>query len=110
MLHSKVYYMECADGSASAIIGSHNVTGFAMLGLNGEAAVLLEGPKTSPEFQKIRCHIASAKAEAMAYDPLKKEAFAWWTHEFFMGLGDKSNDLPREGEAKRTIVIISECK
>src|SRR5262245_37463687 len=32
MLHSKVYYMEHADGSASAIIGSHNVTGFALLG------------------------------------------------------------------------------
>src|SRR5690349_4794919 len=28
MLHSKVYYMENSDGSAAAVIGSHNVTAF----------------------------------------------------------------------------------
>lgn|GEM_PF-4418594 len=28
---------------ASAIIGSHNITGFALSGQNGEASVLIEG-------------------------------------------------------------------
>ena len=109
MLHSKVYYMEHADGTASAVIGSHNVTGFALLGLNGEAAVLLEGERTSPEFEKIRNHIASAKAEALAYSPGMKVAFSWWTHQFMEGLADKANDLPREGEGKKTIVILCEA-
>jgi hypothetical protein len=110
MLHSKVYYMEHADGTASAVIGSHNVTGFALLGLNGEAAVLLEGEKNSPEFNKIRNHIASAKAESLIYSQGMKQAFAWWTHQFMEGLADKANDLPRDGEGKRTIVIMCECE
>jgi hypothetical protein len=108
MLHSKVYYMEYRDGSASAVIGSHNVTGFALQGLNGEAAVLLEGPKSSPEFEKIRQHIAAASAEALNYTPGMKDAFSWWTHQFIEGLADKANDAPREGEAKRTIVIMAQ--
>jgi hypothetical protein len=108
MLHSKVYYMEHADGNASAIIGSHNVTGFALLGLNGEGAVLLEGPSNSPEFGKVRSHILSAIQQSVQYDPAMKDAYAWWTHEYILGVADKANDVPREGEFKRTIVILAE--
>ncbi len=35
-----IYYMELPGGDACAFIGSHNVTAFALTGLNGEAAVL----------------------------------------------------------------------
>lgn len=56
MLHSKVYYMEFADSSACAFVGSHNLTSFALGGLNGEAAVLLEGSVNAAEFDKIRTH------------------------------------------------------
>lgn len=108
MLHSKVYYMEFANGTASAVIGSHNLTGFALNGLNGEAAVLLKGPKDSPEFQKVRDHIRSAREQSLVYDPEMKEALAWWAHQFFEGLSDKANDFPRDGEAKKTIVILAE--
>ncbi|MEK7950451.1 hypothetical protein [Luteolibacter soli] len=110
MLHSKVYYMEHENGTASAVIGSHNVTGFALMGLNGEAAVLLEGPKDDPEFDKIRGHINAAKAESLQYAPQMKLAFSWWTHQFVEGLADKANDAPREGENKTTIVILCESK
>ncbi len=41
MLHSKIYYMEMPNDEACAFIGSHNVTSFALRGLNGEAAVML---------------------------------------------------------------------
>src|SRR5207245_4397212 len=44
MLHSKVYLFELPAGNAAAFVGSHNLTGFALCGLNGEAGVLLEGP------------------------------------------------------------------
>jgi hypothetical protein len=108
MLHSKVYYMEHADGSASAIIGSHNVTGFALLGLNGEGAVLLEGPKNSSEYGKVQNHIITAIRQSVQYDPGMKDAYAWWTHEFILGVADKTNDIPREGEFKGTIVILAE--
>ena len=39
MLHSKIYYMELPDSKACAFIGSHNVTSFALTGLNGEAGI-----------------------------------------------------------------------
>jgi hypothetical protein len=61
MLHSKVYFMELANSNACAFIGSHNITGFALTGLNGEAATMLEGPSNSPEFDKIRAHIITAR-------------------------------------------------
>jgi hypothetical protein len=50
MLHSKIYYFEMTDGQAAAFVGSHNLTGFALRGMNGEAAILLEGPATNPAF------------------------------------------------------------
>ena len=110
MLHSKVYYMEHADGTASAFIGSHNITGFALGGLNGEASVLLEGPANSDEFNKVRRHIAEAKAQSTQYSPSKKEALAWWTREALHGIRDKANDLPRDATTANTIVILAENK
>lgn len=108
MLHSKVYYTERADGTAAAVIGSHNITGFALGGLNGEAAVLIEGPVGDIEFQKVRDHIDEAKRQSVAYSPDKKEALAWWTKESFEGIRDKANDTPRDSKNLKTIVIIAE--
>jgi hypothetical protein len=107
MLHSKVYLMEMGDGTACAFVGSHNVTCFAMLGLNGEAAVMLEGPSSDPQFEIIRQHIQESRAQSIPYSPGMKEAFSWWTTQFLEGLRDKSNDVPRDGEGKKTIVILS---
>jgi hypothetical protein len=106
MLHSKVYLLEMDDGTAVAIIGSHNVTGFALLGLNGEAAVVVEGPVNDPEMQKVRQHIQESLAQSVRYSPLMKEAFTWWTSQFVEGFREKVNDQPRDSESKRTIVII----
>ena len=66
MLHSKVYYMELPDSTACAFVGSHNLTTFAIAGLNGEAAVMLEGPLDSPEFDKVRAHINAAQNQAVS--------------------------------------------
>ena len=109
MLHSKVYLMEMEGGTSSAFIGSHNLTGFALMGLNGEAGVLLEGPSSSPEFDDIRNHIAEAVQQAVVYDPSMKDAYSWWTVQFIDGLRAKSNDRPRDSETKRTIVVMAEC-
>jgi len=86
MLHSKVYYMELPGDLACCLIGSHNLTSFALMGLNGEASVMLEGPKNSPEFNSIRSHIQTARSQATRYSSDMKDAYAWWMREFLDGL------------------------
>jgi HKD family nuclease len=109
MLHSKVYLMEMGDGTAAAFVGSHNLTGFALLGLNGEAGILLEGKADEPEFVALRQHVAEAVAQSVLYDPTMKEAYSWWTTQFIEGLRAKANDIPDpdEAENKRTVVVIA---
>lgn len=109
MLHSKVYLFDKTGGRSVAFIGSHNLTGFALNGLNGEAAVKLEGPSDHPSMADIRQHIESASAEAIAYDPGQRDAYAWWSLQFAEGLKDKFRDTPSEDEIKRTIVIVAEA-
>lgn len=108
MLHSKVYLFDRADGTSAALVGSHNLTGFALRGLNGEAGLLVEGLSSSPPFPDIRAHIDAAAAESVAYDPAQKDALAWWAAESMEGLARKFDDYPRDGEAKKTIVILAE--
>ena len=110
MLHSKIYYMEHVDGSASAFVGSHNLTGFAMRGNNGEAAVLLEGNRNSPEFEKIRRHIETAQAESQPYVKKRKPEYAWWTLDFLHGLAKMADDADHDWEAKTTLIILCERK
>jgi hypothetical protein len=86
MMHSKVYYMELPNAQACAFIGSHNVTSFALSGLNSEAAVMLEGAVDSSEFERVRRHIEATKNQAVNYSPGMKDAYAWWTREFIDGL------------------------
>jgi hypothetical protein len=107
MLPSKVYLMDMGDGTAAAFVGSHKLTGFALLGLNGEAGILLEGDAASPEFVQLRQHVTEAVAQAVPYDPVMKEAYAWWTTQFVDGLRAKTIDTPRDAEGKHTIVIIA---
>lgn len=108
MLHSKLYYFEDNKGMASAIIGSHNMTGFALGGLNGEASVLIEGDRNDAEFEKIRIHLAHAISESVNYQPAMKDAYVWWTAEFIEGLKAKADDIPRDLEKKKTVLILCE--
>jgi hypothetical protein len=106
MLHSKVYYTELPDSRAFAFIGSHNITSFALRGLNGEAGVMLEGPATSPEFDKIRGHIETARSQAVQYSPAMKEAYAWWAREFIEGMRAEVR-LPQDWTTMRTILVFA---
>jgi len=106
MLHSKVYYMEFRDSKACAFIGSHNVTSFALTGLNGEAAVLLEGPANAPEFDKVRSHIETSRIQAVQYASGMKEAYAWWMREFIDGLKAEVK-LPQDWTTVRTILLFA---
>jgi hypothetical protein len=107
MLHSKVYLLYMGDGSACAFVGSHNLTGFALLGLNGEASILIEGQVNSPEISAIQKHVDESVAQSVPYSPGMKEAYSWWSTQFIDGLRAKFDDQPREDEGKRTIVILA---
>jgi hypothetical protein len=106
MLHSKVYYMELPQGEACAFIGSHNVTSFALTGLNGEAAVLLEGPASSVEFEAVRKHIEAVRIQSALYTPEMKEALAWWTRESIEGLRAEVG-IPQDAITVRTILVFA---
>lgn len=104
MLHSKLYLMELPGNRACAFIGSHNLTAFALGGLNGEASVMLEGDIADPQFSEIRAHVAEAKQQAIEYTPDMKEAFAWWWREFIDGLKSEVR-IPQDWMTVRTILI-----
>jgi len=106
MLHSKIYYFEMPDGTASAFIGSNNLTSFAMRGLNGEASVLLEGGKHEPAFEEIRKHIGEAETQATGYEPRMKSAYAFWLREFLQGLKSEIGE-PQEQKLIKTILVFA---
>ncbi len=108
MLHSKIYYTEHPGGMASAFVGSHNLTSFALSGLNGEASILLEGPANDPEFDRIRRHIAAAEKQSVPFRRDMKEAFAWWTREFIDGMKAEMK-LPSEWTTVRTILVFAQA-
>ncbi len=99
MLHSKIYLLDMGEGKASAFVGSHNLTGFAMQGLNGEASILLEGDADDEAFVALRRHVTISAAEATQYNRALKMAYAWWTAEFI--------DAPRDSEARNTIIVMA---
>lgn len=107
MLHSKVYFFELDDGLASAFVGSHNLTGFALRGLNGEAGILIEGMASDSIFVDITQHIDEAFSQGVAYDSTMKDAYAWWSREYFDGLRIEANDAPKDSEGRRTIVVLA---
>jgi HKD family nuclease len=107
MLHGKLYYFKMPDGTATAIIGSHNVTSFALSGMNGEIAVRLDGPAADEQFRRIESYVAECKRQAIPYDPKQKEAYVWWSSQFYDGLKRKTFDLLSDAEFRRTIIIIA---
>src|ERR1051326_3098471 len=106
MLHSKVYYIELPGDLACAFIGSHNLTSFALMGLNGEASVMLEGPINSPEFDSIRSHIQTSRSQAIQYSSDMKDAYAWWMREFLDGLRTEI-EVPQDWQVVRTILLFA---
>jgi hypothetical protein len=107
MLHSKVYLFKIPDGTSAAFVGSHNLTGFAMRGLNGEAGVLLEGHDSNSIFDEVRAHIAESYRQASQYDATLKEAYARWYAEYLDQLRKETGDMPRDAEYRRTIILFA---
>ena len=107
MLHSKIYFFEMPDQTAAAFVGSHNMTGFALRGLNGEAGMLLEGPSSNPLFNEIRAHLVESFRQAVPYDPSLKEAYAQSLRDYLDQLGIDATNMPRDGESKGTVILFA---
>ena len=109
MLHSKIYYFEMPDGTAAAFVGSHNLTGFALRGMNGEASVLLEGPANEAAFADIRAHIEAAYQESANYDTNLKEAYARWYADWLDRLKTSIGDGQPRPDGGRTLLVVAQC-
>ena len=68
LMHSKVVYAEKGN-DAQLWVGSHNLTGNAMLGLNYEAALLIKGDKHEQYFLDALTHLEACKQDSILYDP-----------------------------------------
>lgn len=110
MLHSKICLLDMGRGRSAAFVGSHNLTGFAMQGLNGEAGILLEGDTTDEAFEQLRRHVTISIAQASPYNRAMKDAYAWWTAQFVEGLRVEINDAPRDAEVRNTIIVMASAE
>jgi hypothetical protein len=106
MLHSKVYLFDMGANRSAAFVGSHNLTAFALGGMNKEAGILLEGDTNDVAFDQLRRHVSMCVAGAIPYDPTMKDAYAWWASEYFDGLRIEVEDAPRDATGGRTVVIV----
>jgi len=104
MVHSKILYMEMPNSMAFAIIGSHNLTGYAIAGYNSEAGVILEGEMQSPEFECIRKHIKSVSEESIEYDKKDRPSLVKWAAKSMVAF---NNRMLQSKQDKRTIIILS---
>jgi hypothetical protein len=106
MMHSKVYLFEMDDGTSAALVGSHNLTKFALQGLNAEAATLLTGPTKDPEMRKVCEHVRQCRDQAVPYDPALKAGFAQWASDYFRGLWVESYSAPTDVDRHQTVVML----
>lgn len=86
MFHSKIILIERTDRELLAYVGSHNVTGFAMGGINGEACIRIRGKQNNQLLLDIFQHIKSAFHEAVIYSKEMKKPFLWWINRHYKGL------------------------
>lgn len=103
MLHSKIYLFEMPNGTAVAIVGSHNMTKFGLRGLNGEAGILLAGPSSASVFVEIREHIEESFRQAVWYDRSLKRDYALWLKDYAQ---TDPAGVQRDYETKATVLLL----
>jgi hypothetical protein len=86
-MHSKVYFAR-REQQCWLWTGSHNLTASAVLGVNCEAAVVMNGGFDEPLFQDALTHLNRCKSEAILFDP---------------------NNPPPPPTGEQTLIIHAEC-
>lgn len=87
LMHSKVF-LSSSGNQRWLWTGSHNLTASAALGVNCEAAVVLEGTANEQPFKDALAHLSRIKSEAIVFDP--------------------RNPPPPQG-GEQTLIIHAEC-
>lgn len=105
MLHGKVYLFEQENARFAAVVGSNNLTNFALNGLNGEAAICLSGLISDPAYRSLVSNMDACRAQAIPYDPAMKDGYAWWMAQFLEGLSDKVMDGHRPFKKEYTLIV-----
>lgn len=67
MMHSKVFLFHFKDGRFTAFVGSQNISGYSLRGLNSEAIVRIDGQITDSIYEDILSEIASIDKEAKTF-------------------------------------------
>lgn len=73
MMHSKIFLFDYDNGLFVAFVGSQNVTGYSLEGMNSEALVRIEGNITDPIYSKLISSINKIETKAELFD----KRFAW---------------------------------
>lgn len=68
MMHSKVFLFHCNDGRFKAFIGSQNISGYSLRGLNSEAIVEISGQTTEKIYNDLMSEITSIAGEAKPFE------------------------------------------
>lgn len=107
MMHSKTFYFAMGGGKAVAIVGSHNLTQFALEGENCELAVRIEGPTDDPAIAGVHAHIMACKAEAAPYEPDRKALYGLYTVRSLEGMVQAAAaELEEEDDMRPTLVVL----
>lgn len=67
MMHSKVFLFHYSDGRFRAFVGSQNISGYSLRGLNSEAIVEIDGQIIEKIYEDLLSEIASIDEEAKTF-------------------------------------------
>ena len=99
MMHSKIFFFENYDSTFRAFVGSQNVTGFSLSGLNSEATVIIEGSIVDKIYEKILRGIRSVDLESQVFRPERCEFYLEWFKILYKGSKPAFPKVKRESVA-----------
>lgn len=91
MLHSKIFVFTYEDGMLEVYVGSQNVTGYALMGLNSESVVRLRGQVDEDVFRKILLDVRKLELEAKPFRKDLIEIYKDWHYNVVKGLISDDN-------------------
>jgi hypothetical protein len=107
MMHSKAFYLDMGGGKVVAIVGSHNLTKFALAGDNCELAIRVEGTSGDPVIAGINEHIMACKAESVRYEPDQKWLYGIHSVRSLEGMAHQATiELMEVDEGRPTLVVL----
>lgn len=92
MMHSKIFLFHNYDDSYTAYVGSQNITGYSLRGLNSEALVKVSGTIGDKIHKKLTREINDLKREAQYFNPQYLQIYEDWHWNVVNGLVPPRNE------------------